>query len=32
MARNLLDGRMSSDSQGVDLTLPAHGCAVYRVD
>jgi alpha-galactosidase len=32
MARNLLDGRMSSDSQGVDLTLPAHGSAVYRVD
>jgi alpha-galactosidase len=30
--RNLLDGRMWSDSQGVDLTLPAHGSAVYRVD
>jgi alpha-galactosidase len=31
VARNLLDGKVSADSQGLDLPLPAHGSAAYSV-
>ncbi|MEA3178070.1 MAG: alpha-galactosidase [Gammaproteobacteria bacterium] len=31
-ARNLLDGQVAAASPEVKLTLPAHGCAVFRLD